>query len=101
MTNGFKENGVIGEERITLEPYPGKEFLYFDNKDHYLLQNCTLGIKGTGLDGTELNGGLLAHSIKINDEEKANVYVYPLSLIKMRYKPKNSIITIILYNIIN
>lgn len=80
MTNGFKENGVIGEERITLEPYPGKEFLYFDNKDHYLLQNCTLGIKGIGLDGSELNGGLLAHSIKINDEEKANVYVYPLSV---------------------
>jgi len=79
MTNGFKENGVIGEERITLEPYPGKEFLDFDNnKDHYLLQNCTLGIKGTGLDGSELNDGLLAYSINLNDEEKANVYVYPL-----------------------
>ncbi len=79
MSNGFKEKGVIGEERVTLEPYPGKEFLDFDNKDHHLLQDCTLGIKGTGLDGSELNGGLLAHSIKINDEEKANVYVYPLS----------------------
>ena len=79
MTNGFKENGVIGEERITLEPYPGKEFLDFDNnKDHYLLQNCTLGIKGTGLDGSELNDGLLAYSTNLNDEEKANVYVYPL-----------------------
>ena len=77
MSNGFKENGVIGEERITLEPYPGKEFLDFDNKDP-LLQDCTLGIKGTGLDGSELNDGLLAYSIKINDEEKANVYVYPL-----------------------
>ena len=78
MSNGFKENGVIGEERITLEPYPGKEFLDFDNKDHYLLQDCTLGIKGTGLDGSELDDGLLAYSIKINNEEKANVYVYPL-----------------------
>ena len=78
MTNGFKENGVIGEERITLEPYPGKEFLDFDNKNNYLLQNCTLGMKGTGLDGSELNDGLLAYSININDEEKANVYVYPL-----------------------
>jgi hypothetical protein len=78
MTNGFKENGVIGEERITLERYPGKEFLDFDNKNRDLLQNCTLGMKGTGLDGSELNGGLLAYSININDEEKANVYVYPL-----------------------
>jgi riboflavin biosynthesis pyrimidine reductase len=77
MSNGFKENGVIGEERITLEPYPGKEFLDFDNKEH-LLQDCTLGIKGSGLDGSELNDGLLAYSIKINDQEKANVYVYPL-----------------------
>jgi hypothetical protein len=77
MSNGFKENGVIGEERVTLEPYPGKEFLDFHNKEH-LLQDCTLGIKGTGLDGSELNDGLLAYSIKINDQEKANVYVYPL-----------------------
>ena len=77
MSNGFKENGVIGEERITLEPYPGKEFLDFDNKEH-LLQDCTLGIKGSGLDGSELNDGLLAYSIKINEQEKANVYVYPL-----------------------
>ena len=77
MSNGFKENGVIAEERVTLEPYPGKEFLDFDHKDH-LLQGCTLGIKGSGLDGSELKGGLLAHSIQINDEEKANVYVYPL-----------------------
>jgi hypothetical protein len=77
MSNGFKENGVIAEERVTLEAYPGKEFLDFTNQDH-LLQDCTLGIKGSGLDGSELNGGLLVNSIKINDEEKANVYVYPL-----------------------
>jgi len=77
MSNGFKENGVIAEERVTLEPYPGKEYLDFDHQD-YLLKDCTLGIKGSGLDGSELNGGLLAHSIKINDDEKANVYVYPL-----------------------
>ena len=77
MSNGFKENCVIGEERVTLEPYPGKEFLDFENKEH-LLQECTLGVKGTGLDGSELNNGLLAYSIKLNDQETANVYVYPL-----------------------
>ena len=76
MSNGFKENGVIGEERITLEPYPGKQFLDFSNND-YLLQDYTLGIKGSGLDGSELNGALMVHSIKIKDES-ANVYVYPL-----------------------
>lgn len=76
MSNGFKENGVIGEERITLEPYPGKQFLDFTDND-YLLQNYTLGIKGSGLDGSELDGALMVHSTKIKDES-ANVYVYPL-----------------------
>ena len=27
MSNGFKENGVIAEERVTLEPYPEKNIL--------------------------------------------------------------------------
>jgi hypothetical protein len=76
MSNGFKERGVIGEERITLEPYPGNEFLDFNNDD-FLLEDYTLGIKGSGLDGSELNGALMAYSIKIKDES-ANVYVYPL-----------------------
>ena len=76
MSNGFKENGVIGEERITLEPYPGKQFLDFIYND-YLLQDYTLGIKGSGLDGNELDGALMIHSTKIKDES-ANVYVYPL-----------------------
>ena len=76
MSNGFKERGVIGEERITLEPYPGKEFLD-SNNDDFLLEDYTLGIKGSGLDGSELNGALMAYSIKIKDES-ANVYVYPL-----------------------
>ena len=43
------------------------------------MKDCTLGIKGSGLDGSELDGGLLAHSIKINNEEKGNVYVYPIN----------------------
>jgi hypothetical protein len=41
------------------------------------LQDYTLGVKGSGLDGSELNGALMAYSIKIKDES-ANVYVYPL-----------------------
>jgi len=76
MSNGFKENGVIGEERITLEPYPGKQFLDFTDND-YLLQDYTLGIKGSGLDGSELDGALMIYSTKIKDES-ANIYVYPL-----------------------
>ena len=76
MSNGFKKNGVICEERITLEPYPEKQFLDFIYND-YLLQNYTLGIKGSGLDGSELDGALMIHSTKIKDESM-NVYVYPI-----------------------
>jgi riboflavin biosynthesis pyrimidine reductase len=76
MSNSLKENGVIGEERITLEPYPGKEFLDF-NKNDFLLQDYTLGIKGSGLDGSEINDAIMVNSTKIRDEI-ANVYVYPL-----------------------
>lgn len=77
MSNGFKENGVIGEERITLEPYPGKEFLDF-NKNDFLLQDYTLGIKGLGLDKSELKDAIMVNSSKIGDDEIANVYVYSL-----------------------
>lgn len=77
MSNGFKENGVIGEERITLEPYPGKEFLDF-NKNDFLLQDYTLGIKGSGLDKSELKDAIMVNSSKIGDDEIANVYVYSL-----------------------
>ena len=76
MSNGFKVNGVIGEERITLEPYPGKEFLDF-NKNGFLLQDYTLGIKGSGIDGSEIKDAILVNSIPIGDEI-ANVYVYPM-----------------------
>jgi hypothetical protein len=77
MSNGFKENGVIGEERITLEPYPGKEFLDF-NKKSFLLKDYTLGIKGSGLDKSELKDAIMVNSTKVGDEEIANVYVYSL-----------------------
>ena len=77
MSNGLKKSGVIGEERITLEPYPGKEFLDFQKDDDFLLKECTLGIKGSGLDGTELTDAFMLYSTKIKDES-ANVYVYPL-----------------------
>jgi hypothetical protein len=76
MSNGLRKSGVIGEERITLEPYPGKEYLDFQNND-YLLQECTLGVKGSGLDGTEITDALMLYSTRIKDE-LANVYVYPL-----------------------
>lgn len=75
MCNGFKIAGVLGEERITLEPYPGKTLI--DPHNSEMLEESTLGVDGSGVDGNELRDSILLHSSPIGDE-RANTYVYPL-----------------------
>ncbi|MGB9168453.1 MAG: hypothetical protein WCB31_05960 [Nitrososphaeraceae archaeon] len=75
MCNGFKIAGVLGEERITLEPYPGKTLI--DPHNCEMVEECTLGIGGSGIDGSVLRDSILLHSSPIGDE-RANTYVYPL-----------------------
>ena len=75
MSNGVLESGLLGEERVTLEPYPGDEIMQ-SNKD--IEPTSILGKKGLGIDGSELVGAILLHSITIG-KERANVYTYPLS----------------------
>jgi hypothetical protein len=72
MSNGIRNAGLIGEERITLEPYPGYDIL-----PEEIDPTSILGVEGIGLDQSEIEGGILLHSTKI-DDEFANVYVYPL-----------------------
>ena len=72
MSNGIRNAGLIGEERITLEPYPGYDIL-----PEEIDPTSILGVEGIGLDESEIEGGILLHSTMI-DEEFANVYVYPL-----------------------
>ena len=72
MSNGVRDAGLLGEERVTLEPYPGNGIV--PNK---IDPTSILGKKGIGLDGNELEGTILLHSNEIGDE-KANVYLYPL-----------------------
>ncbi|HEY7569989.1 MAG TPA: hypothetical protein VH796_01350 [Nitrososphaeraceae archaeon] len=75
MSNGVLESGLLGEERVTLEPYPGDEIMH-SNKE--IDQSSILGKKGLGIDGSELAGAVLLHSIGIG-KERANVYTYPLN----------------------
>lgn len=75
MSNGFKGSGVLGEERITLEPYPGNVLIEKDN--HEVLAESTLGIKGTGIDNSEISDSLMLYSSTFG-QEKMNTYVYPL-----------------------
>jgi len=72
MSNGIRDAGLLAEERITLEPYPGEGIL-----PSKLDPTSVLGMDGNGLDGTELHGAILVNSTKISDE-LANVYIYPL-----------------------
>ena len=78
MSNGIRDAGLLGEERVTLEPYPGNGIV--PNK---INPTSILGKKGIGLDGNELEGTILLHSNEIGDE-KANVYLYPLDEQKIR-----------------
>lgn len=75
MSNGFKDSGVLGEERITLEPYPGKVLIQKENQK--VIEESTLGIKGTGIDNSEISEAILLYSYPFG-QEKMNVYVYPL-----------------------
>ncbi len=78
MSNGFRDIGILCEERVTLEPeIPYELFLKIKNSDDKLYSECILGKKGLGLDKSEIKGALLVHSTKVGNE-KANVYVYPL-----------------------
>ena len=76
MSNSVRDEGLLGEERVTLEPYPGDEFIPQHSK---LDQQNILGIEGTGIDGGEIENGIKVHSTRINDE-LANVYLYPLKV---------------------
>ena len=72
MSNGVRDAGLLGEERVTLEPYPGSGLI-----PNEIDPTSVLGNKGIGLDGNEVEGTILIHSNEIGDE-KANVYLYPL-----------------------
>jgi hypothetical protein len=79
MSNGVRDAGLLGEERVTLEPYPGDGII-----PDQLDPSSILGQDGTGLDGKEIEKSILLSSIKINSDdnagnaELANVYVYCL-----------------------
>jgi hypothetical protein len=74
MSNSVRDQGLLGEERVTLEPYPGDQFIPYSSR---LDQQNVLGMEGIGIDGGEIEHGIKIHSTRINDEF-ANVYLYPL-----------------------
>lgn len=74
MSNSVRDLGLLGEERVTLEPYPGDQFV--PQRDKIASKNV-LGIEGTGIDGGELKKAIKVHSTRIRDE-MANVYLYQL-----------------------
>ena len=74
MSNSVRDLGLLGEERVTLEPYPGDQFV--PQRDKIDSKNV-LGIEGTGIDGGEIKNAIKVHSTRIRDE-LANVYLYLL-----------------------
>jgi hypothetical protein len=74
MSDGVRREGLLGEERMSLEPFPGEDIF---PSDKYIDPTTVAGSKGLGLDGSEIEGSILLHSTNIEDE-KLNVYIYPL-----------------------
>ncbi|HET7390083.1 MAG TPA: hypothetical protein VFJ51_04605 [Nitrososphaeraceae archaeon] len=79
LSNGIRDAGLLGEERVTLEPYPGDGII-----PDQLDPTSIMGLDGIGIDGKEIEKSILLSSIKINSNdcgknaELANVYVYYL-----------------------
>jgi hypothetical protein len=74
MSDGIRKEGLLAEERMSLEPFPGEDVFPLNK---YIDPTTAAGSPGLGLDGGEVEGALLLHSNKV-DEEKLNVYIYPL-----------------------
>jgi hypothetical protein len=74
MSNSIRDIGLLGEERITLEPYPGDQFIPHSSGSD---PRNVLGVEGAGIDGGEIENGIKIYSTRIKDE-MANVYLYPL-----------------------
>lgn len=74
MSDGVRREGLLGEERMSLAPFPGEDIF---PSGKYIDPTTVAGSQGLGLDGSEIEGSILLHSNNIEDE-KLNVYIYPL-----------------------
>lgn len=76
MSNSMRACGILGEERITLEPFNSLTL------DYAVSSDCILGKNGSGLDNSEIEYSILLNSTPVNDE-KTNVYLYPMDETKI------------------
>lgn len=72
MSNSIRDEEILAEERITLEPFNSITL------DYTINNNCILGKNGSGIDNTEIEKAILLDSQFINDE-RANVYIYSMN----------------------
>ncbi len=71
MTNSIVDCGILSEERVTLEPFNRVTL------DYNIDNTCILGKRGNGIDDSEIGHSILLDSQYI-DDEKLNVYIYPM-----------------------
>lgn len=75
MSNGIKKIEMLGGERISYEPYPGKKFLPKTITDEMIL-----GRKGVGIDGTAIHDAVVAFSqeLDLGRRESFKLHLYPI-----------------------
>ena len=66
----LRDAGILAEERITIEPYPGEKTIP-DEID----PTSILGEDGGGLDGSEIKGMIRIQSINIGREKQIYIFI--------------------------
>jgi hypothetical protein len=72
MSNSIRDDEILGEERVKLEPFNSQTLEFLIDKD------CLLGQRGNGLDNNEIEKSILLDSQLINNE-RANFYIYSMN----------------------
>ncbi|MHA7646733.1 universal stress protein [Nitrosopumilus sp. S4] len=75
MSNGMKQLGLLGGERISYEPSPGDNYV-----PKIITDDMILGRDGMGIDGSAVKDSITVFSQKINTsrKESLNLHLYPM-----------------------
>ena len=69
MSNSIRDYGILGEERVTLEPFNPQTL------DYTINNNCILGKKDSGLDNSEIEQSILLDSHPIMMKKQMFIFI--------------------------
>ena len=76
MSNGIKDLGLLGGERISYEPYPGRKFI-----SDIITNDMVIGKNGIGRDNSQIRNSIVVFSkkkIDIDQDEFLKIHLYSM-----------------------